>query len=99
MFHNNTAGKIAKAKSVAISIAEKKKLMSLLSCRLHVPSASPQRVSMGWQMLATPDMKMMAAEILANMIPPMVHVITGRESEMRNSVTAMLHLTVAAAEE
>lgn len=46
-FHSKTPGKIARLQSVRISIAEKKKETLLFSWRLHVPLASPHRVSIG----------------------------------------------------
>jgi hypothetical protein len=46
-FQSRTAGRIARDQSVRISIALKKNETLLLSCRLHVPFASPQSVSIG----------------------------------------------------
>lgn len=94
-----TAGKIARAKSVTISMAEKKKLISLSSLRLQDPVVvSPHRVVIGWQMLATPAMKMIAAAPLATMIIIIDHVKKSREPAMRSRVTAILHLMTAAPE-
>jgi hypothetical protein len=47
MFHKRTAGMIDKLKSVRISMAEKNKLTSVFSWRLHVPLASPHKVPIG----------------------------------------------------
>lgn len=46
-FQRRMTGRIASDQSVRISTAEKKKETLLLSCRLQVPWASPQSVSMG----------------------------------------------------
>lgn len=73
MFHSKTAGKIAKLKSVTISIAEKKKLTSLLSFRLHEPVlVSPHSVVIGWQILAIPAMNTMAEMPVATMMTQIV---------------------------
>lgn len=99
MFHNKTAGKIAKLKSVTISIAEKKKLTSLLSFRLHEPVVvSPHSVVIGWQILAIPAMKTIAAMAVAAIIAQSVQVKLRRESAILSNVMAMLHLMKAAAE-
>lgn len=75
IFHNKAAGKIAKVQSVIISIAEKKKLTSLFSSRLHEPVVvSPQRVVMGWQMLEMPTMNTMAETAVATMTAHIVHL-------------------------
>lgn len=75
MFHNKAAGKIAKVQSVIISMAEKKKLTSLFSSRLHVPVVvSPHRVVMGWQMLEMPTMNTMAEIPVATMTAQIVHL-------------------------
>jgi hypothetical protein len=69
IFHNSTAGKMASDQSVAISIPEKKKLTSLFSFRLQDPvTVSPQRVVIGWQMLAIPMIKIMADMVVVAMI-------------------------------
>jgi hypothetical protein len=48
IFHNKAAGRIAKDQSVKISMAEKKKLTSLFSLRLHEPVVvSPHNVVIG----------------------------------------------------
>jgi hypothetical protein len=47
-FHSRMAGSSARLQSVMISIAEKNRLTSLLSFRLHVPLDAPQSVLMGW---------------------------------------------------
>ncbi len=99
IFHSKTAGKIARDQSVAISIAEKKKLTSLFSWRLHDPVVvSPHNVVIGWQILATPTMKIMAEQILAMMMPQIVHTKRRRVSAIRRRATAMLHLIATAPE-
>jgi hypothetical protein len=99
MFHSKIAGKIAKLKSVTISIAEKKKLTSLLSFKLHEPVVvSPHSVVIGWQILAIPAMKTMAEIPVAPIMTQMVQVKLRRESAIRSSVMAMLHLMKAAPE-
>lgn len=83
--------------SVAISIAEKKKLTSLLSLRLHEPVVvSPQRVVIGWQILATPIMKIMAERRDATMMAQIAHTNPRRVSAIRRRVIAMLHLMATA---
>lgn len=99
MFHSKTAGRIARLKSVTISIAEKKKLTSLLSFRLHSPFVvSPHSVVIGWQILAIPAMKTIAEIPVAAMTAHIVQVKARRESAILRSVMAMLHLIKAAPE-
>lgn len=99
MFHSKIAGKIAKLKSVTISIAEKKKLTSLFSFRLQEPVVvSPHSVVIGWQILAIPAMKTIAEMAVAAMIAQIVHTKLRRVSAILSSVMAMLHLMMAAPE-
>lgn len=86
------AGRIARARSVTMDTAEKKKLTLLLRMGLQTPIVSPHSAVMGWQMLAMTRMNTMLATAVAPMMSQMVHTNRRRESAMRRRVIQMLDL-------
>jgi hypothetical protein len=90
---------MAKDQSVRISIAEKKKLTLLFSFRLQDPvTVSPHNVVIGWQILAMPAMKTIAAATEAKMRNQMIYVNPFFVAAIRRSVIAMLDLIATALE-
>ena len=92
-FHSKTAGRIANVQSVMIDTAEKKNPILLFKFVLQVPRVvSPHSLSIGWQMLATAMMKIIAVVMVVPIIPQMVQTKRRRESQIRSIVTQILVL-------